>query len=63
MRITHVSIRNYKSLRSVEMAPTDLSVIVGANASGKSNLADCFEMSQRSSSCLAAFASLLDNDA
>jgi predicted ATPase len=40
MRITRFSVRNYKSLRHVEMHPQDLKVIVGATASGKTNLAD-----------------------
>src|SRR5438128_922607 len=43
MRITQLKISNYKSLRSVEFAPPPLSVIVGANAAGKSNLADCLD--------------------
>src|SRR5205814_415292 len=43
MRITQLKISNYKSLRSVEFAPPPLSVVVGANAAGKSNLADCFD--------------------
>lgn len=43
MKITHLSINNYKSLRSIHIAPRELNVIVGANASGKSNLADCLD--------------------
>lgn len=43
MNITNISISNYKSLRSVEFTPSALSVLVGANASGKSNLADCLD--------------------
>jgi predicted ATPase len=43
MRITHLAIHNYKSLRSIALTPVDLNVVVGANGSGKSNLADCFD--------------------
>lgn len=43
MRITQLKISNYKSLKAVEFVPTPLSVVVGANASGKSNLADCLD--------------------
>lgn len=31
-------VRNYRSLRSVDIAPSGLTVIVGSNGSGKSNL-------------------------
>jgi predicted ATPase len=41
MRIVSLNIRNYKSLKSFDFEPAGLSIIVGANASGKSNLADC----------------------
>lgn len=43
MRILKFSIENYKSLRSISVEPQDLTVLVGANASGKSNLADCID--------------------
>lgn len=43
MPITSISIQNYKSLRSVSISPKPLSVIVGANASGKTNFADCLD--------------------
>lgn len=43
MPIISISIQNYKSLRSVSFTPKSLSVIVGANASGKTNLADCLD--------------------
>jgi predicted ATPase len=33
-----VWVHNYRSLRSVDIAPTGLTVIVGSNGSGKSNL-------------------------
>lgn len=40
MVITQLAVENYKSLRSISLAPSTLSVVVGANAAGKSNLAD-----------------------
>ena len=40
MRITSLAVKNYKSLRDVNWCPRQLAVIVGANASGKSNFAD-----------------------
>jgi predicted ATPase len=40
MRITSVTVANYKSLRQVFWRPGPLTVVIGANASGKSNLAD-----------------------
>ena len=40
MKITSVSVTNYKSLRDVCWEPEYLTVLIGANASGKSNLAD-----------------------
>jgi predicted ATPase len=43
MRFTNISVRNYKSLRSINIQPGELTVIVGANASGKSNLTDCLD--------------------
>jgi predicted ATPase len=43
MQITNISIHNYKSLKNVLLNLHKLSLIVGANASGKSNLADCFD--------------------
>lgn len=43
MRITHLTVKNYKSLREVSIEPQQLSVLVGANASGKTNFADCID--------------------
>lgn len=40
MKISKLSVDNYKSLRKVSWYPGQLSAIVGANASGKSNLAE-----------------------
>ncbi len=41
MRLINLSVSNYKSLRDISLSPADhLTVVIGANASGKSNLAD-----------------------
>ncbi len=40
MRITALNVNNYKSLRQTTWYPGQLTVIVGANASGKSNFAE-----------------------
>jgi predicted ATPase len=40
MRIDHVKATNYKSLRNVTWYPGSFTVVIGANASGKSNLTD-----------------------
>lgn len=42
MKLAWLIINNYKSLRSIQFRPRSMSVLVGANASGKSNLADAF---------------------
>lgn len=43
MKIKQLSVQNYKSLREIHLSPGPLNVVVGANAAGKSNLADCFD--------------------
>lgn len=43
MHITEISVKNYKSLRNITINPKRLTLVVGANASGKSNLADCLD--------------------
>lgn len=43
MRLQRLEIHNYKSLRNVAIEPTPLSVFVGPNASGKTNLADAID--------------------
>ena len=43
MRLHRLEIHNYKSLRNVAIEPTPLSVFVGPNASGKTNLADAID--------------------
>ncbi|HEX3528279.1 MAG TPA: AAA family ATPase, partial [Thermoanaerobaculia bacterium] len=43
MRLKRLEIRNYKSLRDVVIEPTPLTVLVGPNASGKSNFADALD--------------------
>jgi predicted ATPase len=41
--ILEIRIANYKSLKSVQFIPSDLTIVVGANASGKSNFADSLD--------------------
>jgi len=43
MQITRLSIQNYKSLKDITLSLRQLSLIVGSNASGKSNLSDCID--------------------
>ncbi|HVR08623.1 MAG TPA: AAA family ATPase, partial [Thermoanaerobaculia bacterium] len=43
MRLARVEISNYKSLRDVTFAPGAVSVLVGPNAAGKSNLVDALD--------------------
>ncbi|HYC93383.1 MAG TPA: AAA family ATPase [Thermoanaerobaculia bacterium] len=43
MRLTKISVQNYKSLKAFDFAPEDMTVVVGANAAGKSNFADCID--------------------
>lgn len=43
MLITSLKVENYKSLRSIFLDPTGLTVLVGANGSGKTNLADSID--------------------
>ena len=40
MFLKQLTIRNYKSLRSISFAPTPFSALIGPNAAGKSNFAD-----------------------
>ena len=42
--ITKISIKNYKSLADVTLTPGPLTVLVGANASGKSNILDALKI-------------------
>jgi predicted ATPase len=43
MRISNLSIHNFKSLRKIEFVPRDLNIIIGANAAGKSNLTEALD--------------------
>ena len=43
MKLKRLEIHNYKSLRNVVLEPAPLSVFVGPNAAGKSNLADALD--------------------
>ena len=40
MRITHLGLRNWRTLKNLDVALGERLIIVGANASGKSNLLD-----------------------
>lgn len=43
MLLRLLAIQNYKSLRGIRWIPQDLSIIVGANAAGKTNFADSID--------------------
>src|SRR5689334_2762169 len=43
MYIRYLGVQNYKSLRGIRLSPGELNVIVGANAAGKTNLADAID--------------------
>jgi predicted ATPase len=42
--LTRIHIRGYKSLNDVEVSLSDLSVLFGPNAAGKSNFLDCLQL-------------------
>ncbi|TAK22590.1 MAG: DUF2813 domain-containing protein [Chloroflexota bacterium] len=43
-RLTHLKVAGFRSFRQLDLKLADLTVLVGANGSGKSNLVDFFEM-------------------
>lgn len=43
MKIRRLDVSNYKSLSNVSFSPRQISLLVGANASGKTNVVDCFD--------------------
>jgi predicted ATPase len=43
MKIERLSVDNYKSCKSVEISPRNLSIIIGRNAAGKSNFVDALD--------------------
>lgn len=43
MKLKRVDIHNYKSLRNISIEPSSLTVLVGPNASGKSNFCDALD--------------------
>jgi len=45
--IDALEVRNFKSLRSVKMVPSNVNLVIGANGTGKSNLADLLEFVSR----------------
>ena len=44
MKILNLKVEGFRSLRSIEWTPGDLNVVIGPNASGKSNLLSLLEM-------------------
>jgi AAA15 family ATPase/GTPase len=42
--LTRIRVIGYKSLKNVEVELTGLSVLLGPNASGKSNFLDCLQL-------------------
>lgn len=38
MRITHVKIENWRSIKCVEFSPSDITILVGSNNAGKTNI-------------------------
>jgi predicted ATPase len=44
MKITNLKVTGFRSLKSIDWHPGDLNIIIGPNASGKSNFLDLFEM-------------------
>jgi predicted ATPase len=44
MKIVELNIHGYRSLKSVQWKPGNLNVLIGPNASGKSNLLRCLEL-------------------
>lgn len=43
MKLTQLNISNYKSLKHIQLLPSDMTVVIGANGAGKSNLASAFD--------------------
>ncbi len=43
MKLKHLSIHNYKSLKGISFRPDNISVVVGPNGAGKSNFASAFD--------------------
>ncbi len=41
--LSHLGVKNYKSLKDVELKPNDFMVVVGANAAGKTNFVDSLD--------------------
>ena len=44
MKILNLKVEGFRSLKSVDWSPGDLNIIIGPNASGKSNLLSLLEM-------------------
>lgn len=43
MKLTQLNISNYKSLKHIQFYPSEITVVIGANGAGKSNLASAFD--------------------
>lgn len=43
MKLTQLNISNYKSLKNIQFHPSEITVVIGANGAGKSNLASAFD--------------------
>lgn len=44
MKLTHIKVQNFKSLKDVDIDFEDINIIVGPNGSGKTNLIELFEL-------------------
>jgi predicted ATPase len=44
MKIIELNVQGFRSLKHVEWKPTQLNVLIGPNASGKSNVLRCLEL-------------------
>ncbi len=44
MKIAHLRIEGFRSLRNLSWSPTNLNIIIGPNGTGKSNLLRCLEL-------------------
>ena len=48
MKVTHLAVRGFRSLRDVSWEPGDLNVLIGPNGSGKTNLVILLKLIARS---------------